>query len=438
MIRRGQSAAQTAAVTFVFSTRYREITMLNDSLRYDDQGGLTLDGHALAQMASAVGTPFYAYSLPRALANLRRIQTAFAPLNAHIHFSAKSNANLAVMRALIQSGAGVDAVSAGEVFRAMSAGADPSKIVLAGVGKTDDELRYAVENGVGWVNVENAGELQTLDLMGGSLGRSVKVALRLNPEVTANTHPYIATGHGAAKFGLTADAVRALLDDRSRYPALDFAGIHIHIGSQLHDIDATCQAVETAVKLARAYPQITTLNIGGGLPVAYRPGEDLPTPQAFARALEPLLEGYEVLLEPGRSIIADAGVFVARVLYVKRQGGETFVITDGSMAELIRPALYNAYHHIVPVTASDAPHEPVNVVGPVCETADVLGREVKLPPVQPGDLIAVLTAGAYGMVMASNYNARPRPPELVVEPDCSAWSVARRRETWDDLIAHEI
>lgn len=411
--------------------------MLHDSLYYT-ASHLTLDGHALNAMAEAVGTPFYAYSLPRALANLRRIQTAFAPLQAHIHFSAKSNANLAVLRALIAAGAGVDAVSAGEVYRALKAGANPEQIVLAGVGKTDGELRYAVEVGVGWVNVENAGELSTLDAIGASLNRRVKVALRLNPEVTANTHPYIATGHGAAKFGLTADAVRALLTDRGRYPALDFAGLHVHIGSQLHDIDATCQAVETAVKLAREHPNITTLNIGGGLPVAYRPGDTLPDPFAFAQALAPLLSGYHVLLEPGRSVIADAGVFVARVLYVKRQGGETFVITDGSMAELIRPALYKAYHHILPVTASDAPPEEVNVVGPVCETADVLGREVMLPPVKPGDLLAVLTAGAYGMVMASNYNARPRPPELVVHPDGGAWSVARRRETWDDLIAHEV
>lgn len=403
--------------------------MFNDSIRYQ-QDELYCDGVAIKEIAADCGTPTYVYSLPRIVENLRRIQQAFAALNPHIHYSAKANANLAVLRTLIEAGAGIDTVSAGEIHRALKAGATPHEIVFAGVGKTPDEIRYAVEQGVGWFNVENRAEC---DFINAAADQPVRIALRLNPEVTANTHPYIATGHGGAKFGLTADTIREILDCQHDYPNLRFEGIHIHIGSQLHDIDATKTAAQTALDLIRPYPMIRTVNIGGGLPVAYQPDTVLPSFEAFAEALAPMLSGYEVLLEPGRSIVADAGIMIVKVLYAKRQGGEAMVITDGSMAELIRPALYQAHHEIVPVKQTDARLSPVQVVGPVCETADVLGRDVLLPEVQPGDLLAVMTAGAYGMVMASNYNARPRPAEVVVEADGTGWRVARQRETWDDL-----
>jgi diaminopimelate decarboxylase len=234
-----------------------------------------------------------------------------------------------------------------------------------------------------------------------------------------------------------------LLSNQADYPHLRFEGIHIHIGSQLHDTNATRQAVQAALDLIAPYPNIRTVNIGGGLPVAYKPGEVVPSYQAFAKTLAPLLKGYEydVLLEPGRSIIADAGLLIVKVLYIKEQAGQTFVITDGSMAELIRPALYQAHHEIIPVHMdsgfSSQPSIRCHVVGPVCETADVLGRDVLLTEVQPGDLLAILTTGAYGMVMASNYNARPRPAEVVVSADGQRWLVARRRETWADLVTIE-
>ncbi len=409
--------------------------MLNNAIRYENNT-LYCDSVAVHDIAAEVGTPVYIYSLRRALHNLERIRAAFQALRPHIHYSAKANANLAILRVLVEAGAGVDTVSAGEIYKALKAGARPENIVFAGVGKTPEEIAYAVEQGVGWFNVENIAECALINDDAGAAGRPpVRVALRLNPQVTADTHPYIATGHGGAKFGLTAEAITHLLARQSDYPHLDFAGIHLHIGSQLHDTAATRQAVQAALELIAPYPNIRTVNIGGGLPVAYSADEQIPDWSAFAATLEPLLRGYEVLLEPGRSVIADAGMFVAKVLYIKKQAGQTFYITDGSMAELIRPALYQAHHEIVPVNTAypAAAAVKANIVGPVCETADVLGRDVSLPEMQPGDLLAALTAGAYGMVMASNYNARPRPPEVVVMPDGETWQVARRRETWEDL-----
>jgi diaminopimelate decarboxylase len=415
--------------------------MLNTSIHYRDDM-LFCDDVPLKEIVAITGTPVYIYSFKRALENYERIRAAFAPLNAHIHYSAKANANLSLLKTLVGAGAGIDAVSAGEVHRALQAGAQPENIVFAGVGKTPNELGYALEHGIGWINVENVGELQLINDIVAALQRQpAQVALRFNPDITANTHPHIATGHGGAKFGLTAETVRDILANQAIYPHVRITGIHLHIGSQLHDTDATRQAVQAALDLIAPYPEIRTVNIGGGLPVAYRPGETLPTFDQFAQTLTPLLKDYTVILEPGRSIIADAGVLVASIIYVKKQAGQTFLITDASMAELIRPALYQAHHEIVPVMTN--PHAewqplfPVNVVGPVCETTDVLGKQVALPEMIPGELLAILTTGAYGMVMASNYNARPRPPEAAVMPNGRNWRIVRRRETWDDLLMHE-
>ncbi|MBI5669214.1 MAG: diaminopimelate decarboxylase [Chloroflexi bacterium] len=417
--------------------------MLNDSIYHHD-GALYCDSVLVSEIAVQVGTPVYIYSLRRVVSNLRRIQTAFADLQPHIHYSAKANANLAVLRALVEAGAGIDAVSGGEIYRALLAGAKAENIVFAGVGKTRDELRYALEQGVGWFNVENVGELHHLNELAADNGKTAQVALRLNPDVAAQTHRHIATGHGGAKFGLPAEVVRDVLARQADYPALRFDGIHVHIGSQLHDTQATQRAVEIALELIAPYPEIRTVNIGGGLPVAYAPDERVPAWDDFAATLAPLLRGYTVLLEPGRSIIADAGLLVVSVLYVKQQAGQTFLITDGSMAELIRPALYEAHHEIVLVNRPSPSQgegrqaaTQVHIVGPVCETSDMLGRSRALPDAQPGDLLAVLTAGAYGMVMASNYNQRPRPPEVVVTEDGQTWRVVRRRETWDDLVRLE-
>lgn len=417
--------------------------MLNDSIHYENDA-LYCDSVAVSEIAEQAGTPVYIYSLRRALNNLRRIQNAFQVLQPHIHYSAKANANLAVLRTLVQAGAGIDAVSAGEIHKALLAGAKPQDIVFAGVGKTRDEIRYALEQGVGWFNVENGLELQYISELAGEIGTTARVALRLNPQVTASTHPYIATGHGGAKFGLTADTIKQFFAHQAGFPRVQFSGIHIHIGSQLHDTAATQQAVQAALDLIAPYPNMRTVNIGGGLPVAYSADEQIPTFESFAETLTPLLKGYEVLLEPGRSIIADAGMLVTRVLYVKEQAGQTFLITDASMAELIRPALYEAHHEIMRVhnpqlhPNSTLPFKGVHIVGPVCETSDVLGRDVEIHERKAGDLLAILTAGAYGMAMASNYNQRLRPAEVVVSETGDTWQIARRRETWDDLVRGEI
>ncbi len=423
--------------------------MLNESIAYRDNR-LFCDGVSVQEIVAHVGTPVYIYSLKRALSNLRRIQTAFADLKPHIHYSAKANASLAILKALTQAGAGIDAVSAGEIHKALLADTNVENIVFAGVGKTPNELAYALEKGVGWVNVENVGELWLINDIIQTLGRNpAQVALRLNPDIEAKTHRHIATGHKGAKFGLTTETVRDLLAHQADYPHVQIAGIHIHIGSQLHDTDATRRAVEMVLDLIAPYPAIRTINIGGGLPVAYAPDEIVPSWESFAETLTPLLKGYDVLLEPGRSIIADAGILVTSVLYTKEQAGQRFLITDASMAELLRPALYEAHHEIVPVTNALTPipsptgrgEQEVNIeyeiVGPVCETTDALGHGVKLPEMSPGNLLAILTTGAYGMAMASNYNQRPRPPEIVVAENGKTWRIARRRETWDDLNASE-
>ena len=411
----------------------RWIMVFNSSIHYVDNS-LYIDDIELASIVREVGTPAYIYSLKRVGENYRRLRSAFAPCDARIHFSVKANGNLAILRSLSRAGAGFDCVSAGEIDRCLRAGASAQDIVFAGVGKTRAEIAFAVSAGIGWFNVENLAELRYINSSADDLGvDAVNVALRLNPQVTANTHPYMATGHGAAKFGLTADVIRDILTRQSDYPRLSFAGIHIHIGSQLGDTAATLAALDAALDLLAAHPRIRTINLGGGLPVAYRADDAQPSLKALVNELLPRLEGYDVLLEPGRSIVADAGLLVAELLYVKRQAGQIFYIIDASMAELIRPALYDAYHEVVPLRTSDGETVMAQVVGPVCESADVLARDRQLPRLRAGDHVALMTAGAYGMSMASNYNARPRPAEVVVSAGGGSWRVSRRRETFDDL-----
>ena len=405
--------------------------VLNSSFRYVD-GALMADSVALDVIASQVGTPVYVYSLKRLLENYRRLRSAFAPLDAQLHYSVKANGSLAILRALNEAGAGFDCVSAGEIYRALRAGGDARKIVFAGVGKTRAEIDYAVEQGVGWINVENPLELDYIQAAAERCGReSARVALRLNPQVTASTHPHIATGHGGAKFGMTADVIDALLAAQQKYPRLDFAGIHIHIGSQLAEPESTLAALDKALALIRPYERIGTVNLGGGFPVAYRLGETVAPLDGFAAALAGRLRGYRLLLEPGRALVADAGALLAEVLYVKRQAGQLFTILDASMTELLRPALYQAHHEIFPLRESEGEREVTQVAGPVCESTDVLARDRLLPSLQVGDRVALMTTGAYGMAMASNYNARPKPAEVAVAADGRNWRVTRRRESWE-------
>jgi diaminopimelate decarboxylase len=412
--------------------------MLNESIRYGEDGALWCDGVSLAAVANATDTPVYVYSADRVKHNIARLKAAFGPLGASIHYSAKANANLALLRLIHAAGIGVDAVSAGEIFRAIQAGVDPKQIVFAGVGKTREELIYALSAGVGWFNVESRAELDLLHVLADEYkesGQAAGVALRLNPGIRANTHRHIATGHFGAKFGMPPDEVAALLEQRRNYPNLKISGLHVHIGSQLGDVQRTADAVRAALTLAAPYPDVRTLNVGGGFPVRYADSDEYPRLEQFAEAIQPLIEGWHLMIEPGRFIVADAGVMIVSVLYVKEQGGQRFVVTDGSMTELLRPALYDAVHPVVPLKCSLGEALESIVVGPVCESSDVLHRGARLPDLKAGDRLAVLGTGAYGLVMASNYNMRTRPPEVLVEGE--TWRVIRRRETWDDLLRLE-
>lgn len=408
---------------------------MNDSVFQYHEGNLHADGVSLSEMAAVVGTPCYIYSRDRALANLNRLRTAFP--EAEIHYSLKANANLAVIRMLIAAGAGLDAVSGGEIFRAIRAGADPAHIVFAGVGKTKAELSYALDVGIGWFNVESELDLVQLARLAKRMGKRPRVALRINPSIQADTHHYIATGHLAAKFGIPLDDAHTLLGEYIDTEHVALEGLHVHIGSQLGTVDRTAEAIKAVLPLFDEFPQLRTLNMGGGFPVSYN-GEVVPPIEEFAAAIHDSLKGrsLRLLLEPGRYIIADAGILIVQVLDIKIVPDGVIVVTDGGMTELIRPALYGATHHVMPIngSTSDQPQR-TQVVGPVCESADVLRADIMLPSLQPGDLLAVLHVGAYGAVMGSNYNARLRPPEILVEG--ASWRVIRRRETWEDLIALE-
>ncbi|MFN8596648.1 MAG: diaminopimelate decarboxylase [Anaerolineae bacterium] len=389
-------------------------------------------------LADTYGTPLFVYSRQQLTTNYRRVAEAFRAVNAHIHFSVKSNGNGTLLRLLHDLGAGFDVVSGGEVFRALRAGAESKSIVFAGVGKSEAELAYALDQGVGWINVESAQELEVLDRLAASRSIRPAIALRINPVVEAATHHHIATGGHRSKFGLDLDEARAILAQPDQFSHLDMAGLHIHIGSQLASPDRTVEAIGRV--LAIATPAIRLLDIGGGFPVAYRPDEHYPEPAEFAQAIVAAITTYhaplQIAIEPGRSIIADAGALIATVQYVKVRDSRRIVVTDASMTELIRPALYEAYHHIEAVQ----PREPIglaaDVAGPVCESADFLGYDRTLPNVQRGDRLIVFNAGAYGMAMASNYNSRPRPAEVLVEGHTHR--LIRRRETWDNLIELEI
>jgi diaminopimelate decarboxylase len=408
--------------------------MLMEPFRYHEND-LWCEALPLADLAKQFGTPLYLYSLARIRANVQQLQTAFAELKPRLHYSLKANANLTLIRHLHALGLGMDAVSGGEIYKATQAGVPPDEIVFAGVGKTRAELAYALGIGVGWFNVESQGELALLDEVAAIMEKKPIIALRLNPEVQAQTHRYIATGHGAAKFGMSAETVAEILQHQARYPHLQIRGIHVHIGSQLGSVDATVEAVKRAQALAAPYSDLRTLNIGGGFPVEYVGNENYPSPRAFAEALAPLVAGWQIKLEPGRFVVANAGALLVTTLYTKTQGDQHFAIVDGSMTELIRPALYEAIHPIFPLRQADLPVQPTEVVGPVCESADVLRHAAPLPPLQMGDQLAILMAGAYGLVMASNYNQRPRPPEVLI--DGERGQLIRRREGWEDLIRLE-
>jgi diaminopimelate decarboxylase len=405
-------------------------------------GVLGFDPALLRAIAERVGTPAYVYSANLIRAQYHALHDALEGVPHRICYSVKANGNLGVLRLLKSLGAGADIVSAGELKRALRVGFDPDWLVFSGVGKTSQELAEAIRAGVGYLNIESLLELDAVLAAAKEVGKRASVGIRVNPDVAADTHPYTKTGEKTAKFGVPFDEVVGLARRIAAEPSLKLRGLAMHIGSQIQDVEpysrGTAKLLElvTAIR-ASGINSLETLDVGGGLGVRYH-NEKAPTPKAFADAVAPKVKaaGLTLLCEPGRYLVANAGVLVMRVLYRKHAGGKEYVVVDAGMTDFVRPSHYNAYHEIVPLKEAPVDEETVNVVGPICESGDFLALDRTLPVVQPGDYLAVLGTGAYGFVMSSTYNARPRPPEVMVDGD--RYYVARQRETLDDLLRGEV
>ncbi len=405
-------------------------------------GELYADQVRLADIAAEVGTPCYVYSRVAIERNFQSLSTAFEDYPHLICYSVKANSNLAVLNVLARLGSGFDIVSGGELERVLRAGGDPAKVVFSGVGKTKREIEQALEVGIRCIDVESIAELQRVNALAARAGIKAPVAIRVNPDIDANTHPYIATGLRQTKFGIPmADAIAAyrLALDMSH---VAIHGIAAHIGSQITDTTPFTEALDRLLRLIEDLEEIgitiENVDIGGGLGVRYR-NEQVPDSKNFVTALINAMHarGFDLplIVEPGRSIVGDAGVLLTKVEYVKSNVVKNFAVVDAGMNDLIRPALYDAWQDIVPLVAeSESKRNRYDVVGPVCETADVMGKDRELDVVE-GDILAVCTAGAYGWVLSSNYNSRPRPPEVMVDGD--QFYLIRHRETIDELCAAE-
>lgn len=417
------------------------------------QGELWCEKVRVARIAEAIGTPAYVYSAGTLRGHFDRLAAAFEPARALICYSVKCCPNVHICRLLAERGSGFDLVSGGELFRALAAGGASAKFVMAGVGKSRDEILAAIDAGVGLFNVESEEELEVLEALVGERGVVVDAALRVNPDVDAHTHEYTTTGTRETKFGVDIERAPAVFERWGRSGRVRLRGLHLHLGSSINAVEPYVEAIHktlaTIDALRAAGHSVDVLDIGGGFGAHYR-GEEAPDAAAYAAAIVPLLagRGLRVIVEPGRAIAANAGILVTRVEYAKQSGSRRFVIVDAGMNVLLRPALYDAYHFIWPVQPGPAFEPParandvvlpgteqVDVVGPVCESGDFLGKARRLPPLKRGDLVAVFSAGAYGMAMASQYNSRPRPAEALV--DGEAFRLIRRRETYDDLVAAE-
>ena len=397
----------------------------------------------VADLVTEFGSPLYVYDAGVIEAAYRRIESAFAGADLLLAYSVKANSNLEILKRLRVLGAGADIVSQGELHRCLAAGFSPSDVVFAGVGKTEVEMEAALEVGILAFNVESAEELQALGRVAERLGRTAPVALRVNPDIVADTpHEYTRTGDGASKFGIPVDRILDLYRWAADQPSLEVRGIDVHIGSQILDPEpyrrALTQVLDLAAEVRAEGIDLDFVDLGGGFGVGYE-GEDGLSVEALAAIVVPRVAetGLRLILEPGRFIVGQAGILVTKVLYVKHSGSKTFVVTDGGMTELIRPSHYQGFHRIEPVISrEEAVREVVDVVGPICETGDFLAQDRVLQMPAQGDLLAVQTAGAYGFVMASNYNSRRRPAEVVVNG--AEVTLARRRETFDDLLRGEM
>jgi diaminopimelate decarboxylase len=404
-------------------------------------GILHAEDVSLARIAEEVGTPFYCYSTATLERHYNVLAQAFRDQKALICFAVKANSNQAVLATMVRLGAGMDVVSEGELRRARAAGVPASKIIFAGVGKTRGEMAYAIQEGILGFNVESVPELLALSEVASAMGKTARIAIRVNPDVDAKTHAKISTGKAENKFGVPFEDARGLYARASKLPGIKISGIHMHIGSQITDLAPFRAAFALLHDLARDLIAdgiaLEHLDIGGGLGVPYHGANDIPpTPDEYAAVVKAALGdlGLKIVLEPGRMIVGNAGVLVTRVTYVKEGDDKTFTIVDAAMNDLIRPTLYEAYHEIWPVAERRSEMAPVqqDIVGPVCETGDFLAEDRALPPAEPGDLLAVMTAGAYGAVMSSTYNTRLLVPEVLVKGD--TYAVVRPRPSYDDLI----
>ncbi len=423
------------------------------SFHYRDQR-LHCEGVDLEEVAAKAGTPVYVYSAGTIEDHYRRLDAALGELDHQICYAVKANSNRAVLRLLAKTGAGFDIVSGGELFRVLAADGEPGRCTFAGVGKSREEIEYALEQGVYCFNLESEAELAYTERIAASKGVRAPIALRVNPDVESGSHHYITTGRSENKFGIALDRVRAVYETAAGLPHIAIRGVQMHIGSQITEAapfaEAIAKITPLVLELKKAYG-IEFFSIGGGLGIVYesslasgsgdwwRRGEtEALTIEDYAAAIVPALRGLgvRILLEPGRFLVGNAGVLLTRVRYIKQTGQKKFAIVDAGMNDLIRPALYQSYHEIVPARAPEnAAHETIDVVGPVCESGDFFAQDRAMPPLAEGDLVAIMSAGAYGFVMASNYNSRPLPAEVLVRGD--TFSLIRERQSLADLVRGE-
>ena len=422
-----------------------ELIAARPHLRAHAMDGLTIEDVPLNRIADAAGTPTWVYAAGAIRARYRALRLALdgAGLDAHVHYAVKANDHLAILSLLAKAGAGADVVSEGELLRARAAGIPSRRIVYSGVGKSDRELRLALSEDIGQINVESVEELRMLSAIAAAMGRTARVAPRINPDVDAGTHDKISTGRASDKFGIPYPDAAAIYAEAARLPGIEPVGLATHIGSQIMDLAPYRAAFARIADLVRALRvqgyAVKNVDCGGGLGIPYRnqPG---PGPEALAGAIRAAFHNLDVRIavEPGRWLVGPAGVLLSSAILIKRAPGARFVVLDVAMNDLVRPAMYDAWHGIVPISAADivAPVSPADIVGPVCESGDIFARERLLPDLAPGARVAILDAGAYGSVMSSPYNARPRAAEVLV--DGSAWTVIRARQTHAALWADEI
>lgn len=426
-----------------------------DIFEYRDKA-LFCEKIKIEDIISEVGTPAYIYSKNAILARYHELRTAFEDVDNLICFSVKSNSNLSICKILAEAGSGFDVVSGGELFRVIKAGGDPSKIVFAGVGKTDREIQYALENDIFMFNVESQAELNHINQLAKEAGKVAKVALRINPDIDAKTHAKTTTGKRENKFGIDFSEAEGLIKQSAQYGSIELCGLHVHLGSPIYTVDPYVNSLRKIVKLIEKCRgvglDIEYMNIGGGYCISYT-GEAVIRPKDYASEILPLVKEMQcnLIMEPGRYIVGNSGILVTRVTYTKETlYGKKFVICDAAMNDLLRPALYDAFHRIWPVDTgmsmpkTEDPEKPaikkgmelVDIVGPVCESSDVFAAGRALPKVGEGDSLAIFSAGAYGFSMSSQYNSRPRPCEVLVDGD--QYHIVRQRETYDDLVKGEI